>query len=145
MIKTHQDAEKFVQKHIKWGEKLWESKKEWDVAVMKEMFANDVALGWQGDYTNGIKETLAKWLPCQGAFKKNKTLAFEINTHSPSMIAFTEYTLWTDFKGREKFMIGDNIIEINKDGRIHRQIMTSKPKYANLFNETLMEYISQKQ
>ena len=140
MFKTESDAREFVDKWSKWGDDIWTSKKPWDVNTFRPVFAEDVKLGYQGKWTDGLKQTIEVWGPAQKAFKSARTLGIDIESFGESVVRLSEYGLMVTWDNKEIFIVNNWVIDVDKNGKVCRQNGTAKAKYADQFDKNIAAY-----
>ena len=144
MIQCEKDAKEFVEKYITFQQDLWKQKNEWELKDLQKCFADNIEIGWQGQYTKGIEQALKAWGPFQGACSNGNYLGYDIEAFDKNFVKFTGYAVWDTFKKEKIFLVNNVILIINDDGKVEKQIITAKTKYVEQFNSIFAEYASQK-
>merc|ERR1712098_840454 len=85
---------------------MWASDTKWTMELMQQKFADDLRVGFQGQWTKGLDATFAHWLPMKegGLMKQHKTIGCEVLTWSESMVSFMDNSVMTTFEDKELFL-----------------------------------------
>jgi hypothetical protein len=142
MFKTEKDAQEFIGKWCSFHDNIWSTKKVWDIEALQELSSDDIQVGWQGQWTMDINECLTAWKPVQKAIIASKSLSFDINTFSKTMVSFTTYQLFETWDKKQLFVAVDFVLDVNNNGKVCRQNGIAKQKYADLFNNILTSYLN---
>ena len=139
-LKTEADAKAFVHKFCDFFDVVWSADKEWDYDTLRALYADNVQIGWQGQWAQGMKNCFIQWQPVQHAIVKARTLSFDIQSFSETMVSFTAYQLNRTWKQKDMFVVINFVVDIDRNGHVIRQNGTAKQKYADLFDDNLGAY-----
>ena len=141
MFKTEEEAQEFAEKEMRFMDGLWTMEEEWTVDKLRELWSDDVALGWNGQWSTGIEQVLSGWKPVQNALHSHTNLSVDVQSFSDTTISFTEYTQIESWNKKRAFLVVNAVIDVNKEGKVCRLNMTAKKKYAERFNGFIAEYV----
>ena len=141
-FETREEAAEFVREYCAFYDQLWSPTTKWTMEHFQKMNADNNQLVWQGQATEGIEQMIEKWKPIKGAFVEVRTLGFDVETHTETMVAFTQYLLFKTFKDQETFVVQRVVVDRDDQGKVLRHVYVLEKQYGDLVMETMEAFVS---
>ena len=147
MTISQADAEAKAQDFEAFHDMMWANDTKWTMELMQQKFADDLQVGFQGQWTKGLEATFAHWLPMKqgGLMKKHTTIGCEVITWSGSMVSFMDYSVMTTFEDKELFLPIRVEANWNEHGMIDRISFVLSKKYEAVWNGLVGSFLSAQQ
>ena len=120
-FKSTNEAEAFVHRYNETNERMWDPKWGWGCV-------------WPRKATNGL--AFQTW----GAFTAMKTLDFDIEEYSPTMVRFKHYGVVTTFNDDELFLITKCAVHVDAEKKVLREGFMTDKKYTDTMNQTVADW-----